>query len=305
MITILNLLLQPFGITSNQDPYKAECTFIPRNKAHKKKTLDWLLLPSVFSRLRLKTRILPHTTTAISDHLLTNVTLSLKSKADDSDLSPKQYISNNLFKSVGIRNAITNCSIRVANDFQNNPLEAVEVFRFHVNQYLYDLTQHQAEKNKQFIKEIKSLCDADITPEISARLNEILLERITSSRNRFIKYISESRHSPSKAMTIMSKEASNSGRPSPGDSDKHLNFWINHFSQPTIPPDEKYDDILEYFFKSIKDDQLLPKEDSTHLEGVITVDEVQKVVSNAPNNSSPLKILYKFIFENVKRARTF
>ena len=66
-----------------------------------------------------------------------------------------------------------------------------------------------------------------ITPELKQRLSEILHDRTVSSRERFRSFIARSRHSPSKAMTIMQKQKSVSKTITVESLPTHADFWSN------------------------------------------------------------------------------
>ena len=140
----------------------------------------------------------------------------------------------------------------------DEPIKAIDSFRYHIFCLLRDLSIDQAKQNKKLINEIKDLSYKNQSPskEASERLNEIITERILSSRERFYKFIAQSRHSPSKAMTLMSSESSISKRPRVEDADIHLKFWIDHFKNvDTYDHTPKvHKQNLEFFLNYVKSD---------------------------------------------------
>ena len=148
---------------------------------------------------------------------------------------------------------------------------------------------NQAKENKALVNEVKQLSslNSPISKEISERLNEIIVERIQSMKDRFYKFIAQSSHSPSKAMTLMSSEASISKRPRIEDADAHLKFWTDHFkltdSYNHTPTEQSR--ITDYFLSFIND-KVLSSEDSSWLSREITTEEVEVVIKESPCNSS-------------------
>lgn len=277
------LLFNPLCLIPSQDITSSKPTFIPRNKTSPK-ALDWLLFPSIFCDFNITCSILPQTSPPISDHLLTTVTLSRQMNLSESEtfINRKTYISSNLFKSEQVRDALRLASKRFSDVKEMNSIDIVESYRYNAFCFLSDLTRDQAVQNTRLIRQAKNLCNQPHSKDTCFKLNEIISERIQSSRDRFLKYISESRHSPSKAMTLLSKESSVSSRPKADDAKTHFEFWKDHFNK-NIKIDDKY---LNYFLDYVDDRSKLTDDNHKDLEKPITVDEVVNAIKNAPSYSS-------------------
>ena len=160
---------------------------------------------------------------------------------------------------------------------------------FNVSTSLPQTSPPISKENKSLVNEVKQLSslNSPISKEISERLNDIIVERIQSTKDRFYKFIAQSRHSPSKAMTLMSSVASTSKRPRIEDADAHLKFWTDHFTHTDSynhTPCE-LSRVTDYFFSFI-DDKILSSEASSRLSREITTEEVELVIKESPCNSS-------------------
>ena len=277
-----SLIFNPLCLTPNQDLATSKPTFFPRGKGNPK-SLDWILLPPSFLDFNVSTSLLPQTSPPISDHLLVTVTLKHNNVDDQNSNFQKRKcpISTSLFRKKEIQEVIKLASERFVEDYNNEPVKAVDSFRYHVFCLLRDLTMNQAKENKALVNEVKQLSSSNspISKEISERLNEIIVERIQSTKDRFYKFIAQSRHSPSKAMTLMSSEASTSKRPRIEDADAHLKFWTDHFTHTDSynhTPCE-LSRVTDYFFSFIND-KVLSSEASSRLSREITTEEVELVI---------------------------
>ena len=205
------------------------------------------------------------------DHTPTIITLKNSLNQSNSNFPKRKIpISILLFRKSDVQDGINLCSKRFSEQFKNEPIKAIDSFRYHTFCLLRDLSIDQAKQNKKLINEIKDLSYKNQSPskEASERLNEIITERILSSRERFYKFIAQSRHSPSKAMTLMSSESSISKRPRVEDADIHLKFWIDHFKNVDTydhtPKEHKQN--IEFFLNYVKSDgNILSNEASTSL----------------------------------------
>ena len=296
-----SLIFNPLCLNANQNITKAKPTFYPRGKGNPK-ALDWVLLPPSFLEFNIDCSLLPQTTPPISDHLLTTITLKNSLNRSNSNFPKRKIpISNLLFRKSDVQDGINLCSKRFSEQFKNEPIKAIDSFRYHTFCLLRDLSIDQAKQNKKLINEIKDLSYKNQSPskEASERLNEIITERILSSRERFYKFIAQSRHSPSKAMTLMSSESSISKRPRVEDADIHLKFWIDHFKNVDTydhtPKEQKQN--IEFFLNYVKSDgNILSNKASTSLSNPITVNEVEFVI---------ITLLFKVVSITLSVLRVF
>ena len=286
-----NSLLKPLCLSPDQEPSNAIISFIPRGNGSPRR-LDWLLLPcSFYSHYDTSSTLLPQTTIPISDHLLLEITLSPRSRSENNS---KFKISANLFEKEEVKKALRRSSKRLSSESQDS-FYVVESYLSQAHEYLSILTKIQSRQNNKDINEAKRLSETDsITPDIKKRITEILRNRTISSRDRFRHFIANSRHSPSKAMTIMQKQKSVSKTITVESLPKHSEFWSKLYAKKSGESDTI--SSSDHFFKYISSSgSPLSYTAQQHLKHEINVDELSSTISSAPNRSAAgLEISYEF-----------
>ena len=108
----------------------------------------------------------------------------------------------------------------------SNSFDIVYKYLDETSKLLTHLSIQQAIENKKFIKEAKEINKYDtLTPEMSNRMKDILQDRTHSSREKFRKYVANSRNSPSKAMTMMQKHKSIHKTVASEDTLNAIEYW--------------------------------------------------------------------------------
>ena len=186
-----------------------------------------------------------------------------------------------------LREALKLSSKRLCGSLSDS-FEIVETYLSQAHEFLGILTERQAKEKTRAIIEAKLFCkhSSDPPADLKDAISKLLYERTVSTREKYLSFTAISRHSPSKAMTVMQQEKTQSKTIKKEHLDKNVEYWSRLYDKRIDNNNTK--SARKYFFKHL--DQSGKKLSSfaiNHLEKEVSEEEVTSVICSSPNRSSP------------------
>ena len=156
------------------------------------------------------------------------------------------------------------------------------------HEFLGILTERQAKEKTRAIIEAKLFCkhSSDPPADLKDAISELLYERTVSSREKYLSFTAKSRHSPSKAMTVMQQEKTQSKTIKKEHLDQNVEYWSRLYDKRI--DDNNTKSARKYFFKHLNQSgKKLSSFAINHLEKEVSVEEVTSVIYSSLNRSSP------------------